>query len=217
MKLNNIITGSLLVLLSSVAITANAKVTSPKQGVICDENVCADQNGLSKSLTANYLDQTKAKRITGSGTDITQFTLSSGVFCDADEKICYQDRYFNSEGQRGAIAKYETQRLFGSNAGKGISQTQSSSSLKSPKAGVLCDENVCADRNGLSKSLTSNYLDQSKARNITGTGTDITQFTFSDGTFCDAKAKTCYVDRYLNSNGKRSAVNREATRNLFGR
>lgn len=212
MKLNKIIAHGAFILLGSIAFTtaANAKLNSPKPGVLCDQNVCADANGLSKDLTSNYLDQSKARNISAGGD--SQFTFSDGTFCDTNERKCYVDRYFGSNGQRSAVNSYATQRLFGNSV-----NTRPSSSLRSPKPGVLCDENACADRNGLSKSLTQNYLDQSKARAITGSGTDLTQFTYSDGTFCDVKVKLCYVDRYFDSQGKRSAVNRDATQKLFGR
>ncbi|MDQ8935850.1 YcgJ family protein [Acinetobacter rudis] len=212
MKLNNIIVGTMFVALSGLAINAQAKLTSPKQGVLCDQYVCADQNGISKDLTGNYLNQTYARAITGKGTELTQFTYADGTYCDAQAKKCYVDRYLDSNGQRSAVASYATQRLFGQTA-----VTQSKSTLRSPKSGVLCDEYICADRNGVSKSLTGNYLDQTRAKNISVKGTDATQFSYSDGTFCDAKVKLCYVDRYFDSKGNRSAVNREATRALFGR
>lgn len=212
MKLNKIIVHGTFILLGSIAFTTatHAKLNSPQPGILCDQYACADENGLSADLTGNYLDQSKARKI--SAGDNSQFTFSDGTFCDTNERKCYVDRYFGSNGQRSAVNSYATQRLFGN-----ATPTSSSSSLRSPKPGVLCDENVCADRNGLSKSLTMNYLDQSKAKAISGSGTDITQFTFSDGTFCDAKTKLCHVDRYFESNGKRSAVNRSATQKLFGR
>lgn len=209
MKLNKIIANSLFILLGSVAFTtvANAKLNSPKPGVLCDQYFCADENGLSKDLTGNYLDQSKAKKITGHD---TKFTFADGTFCDTDARKCYVDRYFESNGQRSAVNSYATQRLFGNSA-----NTQSSSSLNSPKPGVLCDQYFCADQKGLSKALTGNYLDQTKARKIPGG--DVSKFTYDDGTFCDANARKCYVDRYFDSNGQRSAVNYDATQKLFGR
>lgn len=213
MKLNKIIVNSVFILLGSVAFTtaANAKLNSPKPGVLCDQYACANQNGLSVDLTANYLDQSKAKKVAALGANVTEFTYADGTFCDAKAKLCYVDRYFESNGKRSAVNKEATQKLFGHAA-----NVQSSSALKSPKPGVLCDENACADRNGLSKTLTANYLDQNKAKTVAQLGAT-TQFTYSDGTFCDVKAKLCYVDRYFDSKGKRSAVNKDATQKLFGR
>lgn len=212
MKTAKLMATGLCVLLTSLSVTAHAKLNSPKPGVLCDQYLCADKNGLSKSLTGNYLDQTRAKKITGNGTDLTQFTFSDGTFCDSTAKLCYTDRYFDSNGKRSPVAQDATQKLFGKNTA-----VITNSKLRSPKQGVLCDEDACADKNGLSKSLTGNYLDQTRAKNITGKGTDLTQFTFSDGTFCDAKAKKCYTDRYFDSNGKRSPINKDATKKLFGR
>lgn len=97
-----------------------------------------------------------------------------------------------------------------------VFSTETHAKLNSPRDGILCDSYICADKNGLSKDLTVSYLNQSKARAITGSGTDLTQFTYSDGTFCDAKTKLCHVDRHIERNGKRSAINYDATEKLFG-
>jgi hypothetical protein len=99
-----------LATIGSISVHAQP-LNSPKQGVLCDQYVCADKNGVSPSLTGNYLDQTRAI-VNDNHTDESQFTFSDGTFCDTNEQICYQDRYFNSDGSRGAINQYATQRLF---------------------------------------------------------------------------------------------------------
>ncbi len=115
-----------------------------------------------------------------------------------------------------AFKKHIAMALFAATAT--FSLTANAQQLTSPKQGVLCDKYVCADKNGVSPSLTGNYLDQTRARKIVlANHDDEVRFTFSDGTFCDVDAKTCYVDRYFDSNGKRSKVNKTATQKLFGR
>lgn len=118
MKVQKSLSVGLLVLLSTAAVTATAageKLRSPKQGVLCDQYVCADKNGVSKSLTGNYLDQSKAKNIViGTPDDKTKFIFSDGTYCDVNEQLCYVDKYFEN-GKRSPVNKYATKRLFGRN------------------------------------------------------------------------------------------------------
>ncbi|WP_432805883.1 YcgJ family protein [Escherichia coli] len=38
--------------------------------------------------------------------------FSNGVFCDAGEKRCHTDRYFDKDGKRSPVAERETRLLF---------------------------------------------------------------------------------------------------------
>ncbi|TXE27111.1 hypothetical protein FOT62_22590 [Serratia marcescens] len=87
--------------------------------------------------------------------------------------------------------------------------------LKNPTQGVLCDQYFCANRNGISDSLTLTYLGEKRAKALASQGAfDKSAFTFSNGVFCDVKEKLCHVDRYF-SDGKRSPVAEKETRLLF--
>lgn len=93
---------------------------------------------------------------------------------------------------------------------------KTTSALKTPAKGVVCDKYVCADSKGLSKALTTQYLGKKQAnRAFAYSDTDLTEFTFANGTFCDTKTQLCHVDRYFEGNGKRSAVAPKTTQLLF--
>lgn len=90
--------------------------------------------------------------------------------------------------------------------------------LKNPVAGVLCDKYICADKTGVSKTLTVKYLGQRQAKKVFSQGEfDTSAFTFANGVFCDTKTKLCHVDRYFNAGNKRSAVDAKTTKKLFGK
>lgn len=89
---------------------------SPEQGVLCDQYFCADSNGISFVLTKRYAGSAQLKKLESMGDfDRTAFTYSNGIFCDVNEKLCRQDRFFGVDGKRsGAVNQHFTQILFGS-------------------------------------------------------------------------------------------------------
>lgn len=88
--------------------------------------------------------------------------------------------------------------------------------LKQPEPQVLCDQYVCTNSSGISKELTQKYLGQVQADKVFSQGQfDHTQFTFANGIFCDTQVQKCYVDRYSNGDGKRSAIAENYTKALF--
>lgn len=92
---------------------------------------------------------------------------------------------------------------------------KTSSSIYSPKKGVICDKYICADKKGVSKKLTAKYLGTYKANKAFSQGDfDTSAFTLSNGVFCDTKTKLCHVDRYF-ENGHRSKIDRTMTDKLF--
>jgi Fels-1 Prophage Protein-like len=113
-------TKTLLALALSVASTmpavaAHRKTFSPSAGVLCDEYMCADANGVSKDLTAKFLGMARATKLFSQGaSDTTEFTFANGVFCDTKERICHKDRYFDGvTGKRSATDVRATAILFG--------------------------------------------------------------------------------------------------------
>lgn len=92
---------------------------------------------------------------------------------------------------------------------------KTSISVFSPKKGVICDKYICADRKGVSRSLTVKYLGTKKANIVFSQGGfDTSAFTLSNGVFCDTHTKRCHVDRYF-ENGHRSKVDKKMTHKLF--
>lgn len=90
--------------------------------------------------------------------------------------------------------------------------------VNSPEAGTLCDQYMCADAGGVSKSLTEKHLGKAAATKLFSQGDfDLTEFTLANGVFCDTKARSCYVDRYFNADGTRSAAAPHETSILFGK
>ncbi|WP_264372104.1 YcgJ family protein [Aeromonas schubertii] len=83
----------------------------------------------------------------------------------------------------------------------------------------MCDRYVCADAKGLSEALTRRHMGDKAADKIFSQGEfDLTEFTFSNGIFCDVKERLCREDRYFGEDGKRSgAVSERYTEQLFGK
>nr|WP_197747763.1 MULTISPECIES: YcgJ family protein [Acinetobacter] len=97
-----------------------------------------------------------------------------------------------------------------------FSNSTSSLSLENPERNVLCDQYICANSQGVSKELTAKYLGDTQANKIFSQGKfDTTQFTFSNGIFCDTKEQRCHTDRYFNQDGSRSVNAAEYTKALF--
>lgn len=99
--------------LNACASTPKPTLVSPQAGVLCDQYVCADQTGLSESLTRQYLGAQQAQAVFGQGAfDTSAFTFANGVFCDTETKLCHVDRYFDADSKRSAVDAATTQRLF---------------------------------------------------------------------------------------------------------
>ena len=114
MKILSLILASGLVVLST---TSFAKTTtalkSPVAGVVCDKYICADQKGVSKTLTAKYLGKKQANKAFSQGEfDTSAFTFANGVFCDTNTRLCHVDRYFEAKDQRSAVEPKTTKLLF---------------------------------------------------------------------------------------------------------
>lgn len=115
-----ILSCSMAALLAVSAMSAQArtpaKLHSPVSGVLCDRYVCANDKGISRELTEKYLGKKAAANevFTSSDVDLTEFTFANGIFCDVKERLCREDRYYGTNGQRsGAVSKKYTKLLFG--------------------------------------------------------------------------------------------------------
>ncbi|WP_212023959.1 YcgJ family protein [Citrobacter portucalensis] len=109
--------GTLLALsiLSLSAYAATTGLNSPAPGVLCDKTICADEHGLSVALTTKYLGKQQAEILAAAGQfDTSAFTFRGGLFCDTNERLCRDDRYFGTDGKRsGKINTHYTALLFG--------------------------------------------------------------------------------------------------------
>ncbi|BFT81321.1 YcgJ family protein [Enterobacter pseudoroggenkampii] len=98
-------------------------------------------------------------------------------------------------------------------------QAAQNNNLQSPERGVLCDRYMCASgTEGISQALTEKYLGKKVAASLFAQGDfDRTEFTFSNGIFCDTKEQLCRGDRYYGADGKRSGTSSDKyTKLLFG-
>ena len=107
---------SLAALMSAFTVSAHAgqpaTLRSPEAGVLCDRYMCANDKGVSRSLTEKYLGKKAATRVFSQGDfDPTEFTFANGIFCDVKERLCRKDRYFEN-GQRSAVSRKYTHLLF---------------------------------------------------------------------------------------------------------
>lgn len=108
-------------LLAAAMMSAHAQprpaawVRSPAPGVLCDPYMCANDKGISRSLTERHIGRRAAARLFSQGDfSRTEFTFANGVFCDVNGRICRMNRYFDANGKRsGAVSKKYTALLFG--------------------------------------------------------------------------------------------------------
>lgn len=98
------------------------------------------------------------------------------------------------------------------------SHAKAPDTLQSPQAGILCDPYFCANEHGISRALTELYLGKPTASKLFNQGDfDLSEFTFSNGIFCDTKERLCREDRYYGADGKRSGkISSKYTQILFG-
>ncbi len=65
-------------------------------------------------MTEKHLGKKAATRLFSQGAfDVTEFTFSNGIFCDAKERLCRKNRYYDANGQRSAVSEKYTKLLFG--------------------------------------------------------------------------------------------------------
>ncbi len=104
----------LFVAFSPLTLAKSAEaLKNPEKGVLCGKYICADQHGISSSLTRKYQGEKREVYLLAQGEfDKTKFTFSNGIFCDTGEKRCHTDRYFDKDGKRSPVAEKETRLLF---------------------------------------------------------------------------------------------------------
>jgi hypothetical protein len=195
---------------------AQAAITGPAPGVICDQAgpTCYDRQGPSVGLTQTYFGSIAANRLTAelrNRPQTNEFRLSNGAVCDLRLASCWSDGW-----QKAQLAPKLTQQLFGSlppgqnGSGNGLQ------GLQAPRAGVVCDPGgqLCYDQSGLSLGLTREYFgayaEQSALRNLGGQAPP-RQFRLSNGSACDGMARTCWSDGW-----SRQRVNVALSNQLFG-
>lgn len=90
-------------------------INAPEKGVLCDRFVCANDHGISRTLTEKHLGKKAADRLAALGEfDLSKFTFSNGVFCDVKARLCREDRYYGADGlPSGAVSEKYTRVLFG--------------------------------------------------------------------------------------------------------
>lgn len=100
MKIKTIALTTLIIGLSSmVNAKSHANVYSPEQGVICDKKAgfCSDSYGISLGMTKDFLGQKAAdkwtKILSDKDFDATSYTMSNGLSCDTNKKICKKSKW----------------------------------------------------------------------------------------------------------------------------
>ncbi|MBU9839036.1 hypothetical protein J1780_03580 [Rahnella aceris] len=91
-----------------------------------------------------------------------------------------------------------------------------------PSAGVVCDTagHFCADREGISMGLTTQYLGKSAQETLAravGKGAEVQlwEYTLSNGVHCDAHERQCYTDRYYPRTAEK--YDTRFTQHLYGK
>ncbi len=88
----------------------NRDIYSPINGVLCDAKAgfCADSYGIAMAYTKEYLGQAAQDKLMSYGDDFItdSFGMSNGVYCDANEKKCYDNKL------KDRVNYYYTNKLF---------------------------------------------------------------------------------------------------------
>jgi hypothetical protein len=195
---------------------AQAAITGPAPGVICDQAgpTCYDRQGPSVGLTQTYFGSIAANRLTAelrNRPQTNEFRLSNGAVCDLQAAACWSDGW-----QKAQLAPKLTQQLFGSLPPAQNGSANGLQGLQTPRAGVVCDPGgqLCYDQAGLSLGLTREYFgayaEQTALRNLGGQAPP-RQFRLSNGSACDGMARTCWSDGW-----SRQRVNVALSNQLFG-
>jgi hypothetical protein len=101
-----------LCLFSSLSHAAPLKgsVMSPEPGIICDKKAgfCADNQGISMAYTKQFLGEKAEKKLLALGDfDMTTFTLTNGVHCEAKTQQCTVSKFSDK------VDAAHTKALFG--------------------------------------------------------------------------------------------------------
>jgi hypothetical protein len=75
----------------SLAAPMKGAVSSPEPGILCDQKggFCADYQGISMAYTKQFLGEKAEKKLLDMGDfDMSTFTLTNGVHCEAKTKKC---------------------------------------------------------------------------------------------------------------------------------
>jgi len=106
----------MVALLGVSAGTLAADITSPSRGVVCDKKAgfCVDNQGIAMGLTELYLGKAAEDKLQTTLSDdvnLTEYTFSNGVYCDAQEMQCYKDRHYPRTPDKRESKM--TQQIFG--------------------------------------------------------------------------------------------------------
>lgn len=100
MKLKMITALTLVLSLNStLSAKTHTNIYSPDKGVICDKKAgfCSDSYGISLGMTKEYLGQKAAdkwtKILSDKDFDATSYTMSNGLSCDTNKKICKKSKW----------------------------------------------------------------------------------------------------------------------------
>jgi hypothetical protein len=190
-------------------------VYSPEAGTICDKKggFCADEQGISVSITKMYLGEKAEKKLLGMGDfDMTRFTLTNGVYCEVKIKKCTISKYEDK------VDVAHTKALFGS-AGATSKAAAAAAPIRavfSPDSGIICDKQkgFCADSQGISMAFTQEYLGDAAQKKQMALkkkgGYNETFFVLSNGIACNTVDKKCYAGEFD------STVDTIHTKALFG-
>ena len=115
-SVRNLLIAAALIFVSFPALSNANEVYSPGPGAICDKvgQTCFDSQGASIGITKDEFGQAAADKLSdsikevGDDWDPTRFTLSDGVSCDTNKKVC-EDSY-------GKMDNKMTITLFGNTA-----------------------------------------------------------------------------------------------------
>jgi len=97
MKINSIAVTALFI--GATSLLSASSVYSPNKGVICDKKAgfCSDSYGISLALTKEYLGAKAghkwSKILSDSSFDSKSFTLSNGLSCNTNKKICKKSKF----------------------------------------------------------------------------------------------------------------------------
>lgn len=107
--------GALFAVSLAQAWAKSPAINVPEKGVLCDRFICANDRGISRTLTEKHLGNKAAARLAALGEfDLSKFTFANGIFCNVKVRLCREDRYYGPDGlPSGAVSEQYTRLLFG--------------------------------------------------------------------------------------------------------
>ena len=178
------------------------KASTDIEHVICDDSVLNKLDGEMGSLYH------KAKDLPGMKHEQQRWVKHRNHLCGSGDGCLTGETEDRIAALKHALGSH--------NSSASHKSAHKGGSVYFPEHGIVCDKKAgfCADSEGISMGYTKEYLGQAAQDKMMGyverDHMTTSEFTLSNGIYCNAKKQKCFKDRYDGS-----PVNDHFTSNLF--